>query len=725
MDGSFLRQCSPEAPTTTSTVAPNDNRTMRRVRSGHYVRVRPTPLSHPKLIAHSPSVAGLLGIPPSDLSFMDWTKFLSGDVGEEDESWCTPYALSIMGRRMVSNCPFGTGEGYGDGRAISIAEVNVNASPDTSDSEPDAGDRTGERSARWELQLKGAGPTPFCRGADGRAVLRSSIREFLASEAMHHLGISTTRALSLVVSGSDTSKRPWYSGDDAGGIELDDPRLRQYPLHIRQQILTQLAQQNRDPDVMVEEANAITCRVAASFLRVGHFDLLARRVENDLETTSLSNTKTGRNWKELKELTEHACFREFPEAEVGDLGEAAELLLEQSAEKLAEMVAGWIRVGFVQGNFNADNCLIAGRTMDYGPFGFMDEYSPLYSKWVGSGQHFGFLNQPNAAFVNYTVLVESIAPLFMESSTDEEEAQKKKEKKKQQLVDRAKILFAHKVEEVFVYKLGLAPLCLFPEEAKGKKEETTTVMIDPKLRDTARKLWEELEALMRKHRVDWTLFWRQLAHVVECHQEDFRDKRRKREDDEGINNNGRNTTTPIENMQTASNTAPVTTNKHLLITLIGNEEANPGTSPFYEALPPESYIHWLTWLNDWKNALIDTHGTVTGTKTTTKPVPTTTTSCSASSSSAPMSLDAVSPTATNQQLVVHQMRQSNPKYILREWMLADAYTKAAADGDYDVISGLLHLTEHPYDEGTPEQHDLYYRRTPDVSLKKGGVAFMS
>jgi len=698
---------------------------MRRVKSGHYVLVRPTPLTHPKLIAHSPSVAGLLGIPPSDLSFMDWTKFLSGDVGEEDESWCTPYALSIMGRRMVSNCPFGTGEGYGDGRAISIAEVNVNASPDTSDSEPDAGDRTGERSARWELQLKGAGPTPFCRGADGRAVLRSSIREFLASEAMHHLGISTTRALSLVVSGSDTSKRPWYSGDDAGGIELDDPRLRQYPLHIRQQILTQLAQQNRDPDVMVEEANAITCRVAASFLRVGHFDLLARRVENDLETTSLSNTKTGRNWKELKELTEHACFREFPEAEVGDLGEAAELLLEQSAEKLAEMVAGWIRVGFVQGNFNADNCLIAGRTMDYGPFGFMDEYSPLYSKWVGSGQHFGFLNQPNAAFVNYTVLVESIAPLFMESSTDEEEAQKKKEKKKQQLVDRAKILFAHKVEEVFVYKLGLAPLCLFPEEAKGKKEETTTVMIDPKLRDTARKLWEELEALMRKHRVDWTLFWRQLAHVVECHQEDFRDKRRKREDDEGINNNGRNTTTPIENMQTASNTAPVTTNKHLLITLIGNEEANPGTSPFYEALPPESYIHWLTWLNDWKNALIDTHGTVTGTKTTTKPVPTTTTSCSASSSSAPMSLDAVSPTATNQQLVVHQMRQSNPKYILREWMLADAYTKAAADGDYDVISGLLHLTEHPYDEGTPEQHDLYYRRTPDVSLKKGGVAFMS
>mmetsp|Transcript_64462 Transcript_64462/g.75629 ORF Transcript_64462/g.75629 Transcript_64462/m.75629 type:complete len:196 (-) Transcript_64462:290-877(-) len=137
MDGSFLRQCSPEATTSTSSsstgvLSPNDNRTMRRVKSGHYVLVRPTPLTHPKLIAHSPSVAGLLGIPPSDLSFMDWTKFLSGDVGEDDKTWCTPYALSIMGRCMVSNCR----------------------------------------------------PIPFRRGADGHVMLRSSIREFLASKAM-------------------------------------------------------------------------------------------------------------------------------------------------------------------------------------------------------------------------------------------------------------------------------------------------------------------------------------------------------------------------------------------------------------------------------------------------------------------------------------------------------------------------------------------------------------
>eukprot|EP00951_Prasinocladus_malaysianus_P012919 scaffold96782_cov27-Prasinocladus_malaysianus.AAC.1 len=96
-----------------------------------------------------------------------------------------------MGDRMTSNCPFGNGNGYGDGRAISVAEIVVEGK-------------------RWELQLKGAGPTPFCRGADGRAVKRSSIREFLASEAMHKLGIDTTRALCLVKSKEDTVARPWY-----------------------------------------------------------------------------------------------------------------------------------------------------------------------------------------------------------------------------------------------------------------------------------------------------------------------------------------------------------------------------------------------------------------------------------------------------------------------------------------------------------------------------------
>lgn len=154
----------------------------------------------------------------------------------ELRSWCTPYALAIMGQRMVSNCPFGNGNGYGDGRAISVGEL---VTPH----------------GRQELQLKGAGRTPFCRGGDGRAVLRSSVREFLASEAMWHLGVDTTRALCLVVSGRDTARRAWYSGGSRG----------------------------REPDMMVDEACAISTRVAPSFLRVGHVDLFARRAARDPE----------------------------------------------------------------------------------------------------------------------------------------------------------------------------------------------------------------------------------------------------------------------------------------------------------------------------------------------------------------------------------------------------------------------------------------------------------
>ena len=130
------------------------------------------------------------------------------------------------------------------------------------------------------MQLKGAGKTPFCRGADGRAVLRSSIREFLGSEAMHFLGVDTTRALSLVVSEVDKAHRPWY----ADGTQLqipneDDPRLAQYTPDERKQILQRVRLQKSDPNIMVTEPCAITCRVAPSFVRIGHVDLFARRAE--------------------------------------------------------------------------------------------------------------------------------------------------------------------------------------------------------------------------------------------------------------------------------------------------------------------------------------------------------------------------------------------------------------------------------------------------------------
>jgi len=360
----------------------DDNRSKRPVFNGHFVLVKPTGLANPKRILVSDDVAyNLLNLTPEQVESDDFLQFVSGNLvlnGGAAETWATPYALSIMGTRYTNNCPYGTGNGYGDGRAISIAEFNDH-----------------------ELQLKGAGKTPFARGADGRAVLRSSIREFLASEAMHNLGVETTRALSLIKSeNGDTVNRPWYSYDAVLQIPgLDDPRLAQYPEEERRQIIQQLrATRKSDPNVMITEPCAITCRVARSFVRIGHIDLFARRAIAQQEQNSKQKyDTTDRVWKELEEIIWHACKREYraeaydPFVESNNLDQAATKLLDVAAIRIADMVNGWVRVGFAQGNFNADNCLVGGRTMDYGPFGWMDEFTPLFAKWTGSGQHFGFL----------------------------------------------------------------------------------------------------------------------------------------------------------------------------------------------------------------------------------------------------------------------------------------------------------------------------------------------
>ena len=443
------------------------NNVRRPVYNGHYVSVKPNPLLNPRLVIHSPDMAAELNLSANDVDSDEFVKYFSGDVygafktkkesndenGDEKKNdtidiktWATPYALSIMGTRYTSNCPFGTGDGYGDGRAISIGEVAV-----ANTSHPHA-------SPRYELQLKGAGPTPFCRGADGRAVLRSSIREFLASEAMHYLGIQTTRALSLIVSeNGNTSQRPWYSDRNKKSVpSIDDPRLAKYSLEERKQIVFQLnAQSKNDPDIMIEEPNAITCRVAPSFVRVGHLDLFARRATKNVLDDNTKPDKTTNEFKELEELVWHACFREFPSTcyepfrEKDDILSASKNLLEHSMEGIATMVAGWVRVGFAQGNFNADNCLVAGRTMDYGPFGFMDEYHPLFAKWTGSGDHFGFLNQINAGFANFAMLVSSVMPIIEAHSDSMQEANAFKE----EILEKGQQVFENKLMGTFRAKV--------------------------------------------------------------------------------------------------------------------------------------------------------------------------------------------------------------------------------------------------------------------------------
>jgi len=197
------------------------NRESREVFSGHYVLVDPTPLPDPKLVALSPQLLRELRIDRSDVENNEkFLRIFSADgprVAAKEEfggvAWATPYALTIYGQEMTRQCIFGTGNGYGDGRAASVGEVVI----------PETG-------KRWEFQLKGSGTTPFSRNADGRAVLRSSVREFLAEETMHALGISTTRALCLIVSGTETVDRPWYDGKSFRELgvptSVDDPRVR-------------------------------------------------------------------------------------------------------------------------------------------------------------------------------------------------------------------------------------------------------------------------------------------------------------------------------------------------------------------------------------------------------------------------------------------------------------------------------------------------------------------
>ena len=340
-----------------------DDHLPRQVRSGHYVPVTPKPLPAPEYVAHSASLFAELGLGEGLAHDEDFRRLFSGDSrvargAMRPYGWATGYALSIYGTEYIQQCPFGTGNGYGDGRAISIFEGLF-------------------QGQRWEMQLKGGGPTPYCRGADGRAVLRSSVREFLAQEFMHALGVPTTRSLSLYMSRAEGVRRPWYS-----------PQSRSF-----------------EPDVMVDNPAAITTRVAPSFLRVGQLELFARRVR--------SNAHPGAR-RELQQITEHLIERNY-RTEINAALPFPQQVLELARlfrGRLTALVANWIRVGYCQGNFNSDNCAAGGYTLDYGPFGFCELFDPRFQPWTGGGEHFCFFNQPAAAEANYQMFWSALRPLL-------------------------------------------------------------------------------------------------------------------------------------------------------------------------------------------------------------------------------------------------------------------------------------------------------------------------
>ncbi|MDG5501674.1 protein adenylyltransferase SelO family protein [Marinobacter sp. BGYM27] len=349
--------CDPEGKPNGADHAP------RQVFSGHYVPVSPTPIENPEYVAHGKELFRELGFADSMAQSGDFVRMFSGDLSGVPEpmrktGWACGYALSIYGTEYIRQCPFQTGNGYGDGRAISVFEGVIN-------------------DQRWEMQLKGGGRTPYCRGADGRAVLRSSVREFLAQEHMHALGVPTSRSLSLYVSKTEKVRRPWYS---EGSRSID-------------------------PDVLISEPVAISTRVAPSFLRVGQLELFSRRARTEEHPQAM---------EELEKIVLHLIDREYHDVIDRNLPttEKVVLLARAFRSRLTSLVANWIRVGYCQGNFNSDNCAAGGFTLDYGPFGFCDVFDPQFQPWTGGGRHFSFLNQPMAAERNFHSFCSALRPLL-------------------------------------------------------------------------------------------------------------------------------------------------------------------------------------------------------------------------------------------------------------------------------------------------------------------------
>ena len=381
----------------------------RQVHGALYSRVDPTPVAAPKLIAYSQEVAALLGIAAADVAAPDFAQVFAGNALLEGMQ---PYAANYGGHQ------FGNWAGQlGDGRAITLGEI-INAA--------------GER---WELQLKGAGLTPYSRSADGRAVLRSSVREFLCSEAMHHLGVPTTRALCLVATGEEVVRDMFYDGNAEA------------------------------------EPGAIVCRVAPSFIRFGNFELPASRSDGAL----------------LQQLVDFTIRRDFPELVDGArdanaaTGEALRAeWFREVCERTARMIAHWMRVGFVHGVMNTDNMSILGLTIDYGPYGWIDDFDLDWTPNTtdATGRRYRFGQQSQIAYWNLTRLANALVPAF--ASADPLHAGL------QSYVD----TFTAETRRNTAAKLGLAE-CL---------EEDVDLM-------------ENLYALLQQAEADMTLFFRALSGV--------------------------------------------------------------------------------------------------------------------------------------------------------------------------------------------------------------------
>lgn len=381
---------------------PKTDNYRRQVTEACYSRVQPTQVSKPSLVAYSREVAEDLNLSKEDCESQVFTDVFSGNSLLADMG---PYATCYGGHQ------FGNWAGQlGDGRAINLGEI-VN--------------KVGQR---WALQLKGAGPTPYSRTADGLAVLRSSVREFLCSEAMHHLGVPTTRALSLILTGEQVERDMFYDGN---------PKY---------------------------EPGAVVCRVAPSFTRFGSFQIFTSRGELDV----------------MQKLVDYTIKTDFPH--LGDPSKDLYLKwFEEVCQRTLAMILHWERVGFVHGVMNTDNMSILGLTIDYGPYGWLEDYDPNWTPNTtdAGGRRYRFGYQSRIALWNLVQFAQAIVPLVSDTKPFE------------QILDNYSKDYASGWNDMMAEKLGF----------KRFEEETDGGLI------------EELVALLQQTETDMTIFLRNLAQL--------------------------------------------------------------------------------------------------------------------------------------------------------------------------------------------------------------------
>lgn len=377
--------------------------TRRQVYKACYSFIKPTTVSAPSLVSYAYEVAELFDLSPDDCQS---DEFLQTFVGNNLLEGMQPYAMCYGGHQ------FGNWAGQlGDGRAINLGDVE------------------NQQGEHWELQLKGAGETPYSRTADGLAVLRSSVREYLCSEAMFHLGVPTTRALSLITTGEQVMRDMLYDGNPA------------------------------------PEPGAVVCRVAPSFIRFGSFQLFASRNEYD----------------ELRQLADFTISHYFPDVLKHHKASTKESYLawfQEVCDRTCEMIVAWMRVGFVHGVMNTDNMSILGLTIDYGPYGWLDNFDPNWTPNTTDAQHarYRYGQQGDIALWNLFQLANALYPLIEETASLEK------------ILQQFPQTYEKQWREMMAAKLGFASL-----------------------RSGDEVLFEQLEDLLAAVETDMTIFYRLLA----------------------------------------------------------------------------------------------------------------------------------------------------------------------------------------------------------------------